>query len=139
MGNKEVIIDGVNVAGCEFAEESATTPKCRINNYIHCDGYNCHYKQLQRLQAENEELEEKYNEYVKFHHYNNAEFEQERNSLIQEIQYKNRYNQALEKIKDYTRKQFCDNCEDIGSTEYSCHCEYCDYQEYFDIINEVKE
>lgn len=52
------IIDGVDVSGCEFAEESATTPKCQINGYIHCDGYNCRYKQLQRKTAECEELKE---------------------------------------------------------------------------------
>lgn len=50
----------------------------------------------------------------------------------------NRYRKALEEIEKYTRKQFCDNCEDIGSTEYNCHCEYCEYQEYFDIINKAK-
>lgn len=49
-----------------------------------------------------------------------------------------KYEQALDEIKEYTRKQFCDNCEDIGSTEYNCHCEYCEYQEYFDIINRAK-
>ena len=46
--------------------------------------------------------------------------------------------QALEAIKEYTRTQFCDNCEDIGSTEYTCQCEYCEYQEYFDIISKAK-
>lgn len=50
------IIDGVDVSGCEFAEESATTPKCQINGYIHCDGYNCRYKQLQRKIKQNDEL-----------------------------------------------------------------------------------
>lgn len=48
------------------------------------------------------------------------------------------YHNAMEKIEKYTRKQFCDNCEDIGSTEYNCHCEYCEYKEYFDIINKTK-
>ena len=49
-----------------------------------------------------------------------------------------RYRKALEEIEEYTREQFCDSCEDIGSTEYNCHCEYCEYQEYFDIINKAK-
>ena len=48
------------------------------------------------------------------------------------------YRKALEEIKKYTREQFCDNCEDISSTEYNCHCEYCEYQEYFDIIDKAK-
>ena len=49
-----------------------------------------------------------------------------------------RYRKALEEIEEYTKEQFCDNCEDIGSTEYSCHCEYCEYQEYLTIINKAK-
>lgn len=49
------------------------------------------------------------------------------------------YKKALEEIEEYTREQFCGNCEDIGSTEYNCHCEYCEYQEYFDIINKAKD
>lgn len=58
---QEIIIDGVDVSGCEFAEASATTPKCQINGYIHCDGYNCRYKQLQRKTAEYERLTNKNN------------------------------------------------------------------------------
>lgn len=50
-----------------------------------------------------------------------------------------KYKRALDEIEEYTRKQFCDNCEDIGSTEYSYHCEYCEYQEYFDIISKTEE
>lgn len=59
--------------------------------------------------------------------------------LQKEIEENDRYRKALEDIKEYTRKQFCDNCEDIGSTEYTCHCEYCEYQEYFEIIEKVKD
>lgn len=49
------------------------------------------------------------------------------------------YKQALAEIKEYTAKQFCGNCEDIASTEYSCHCKYCEYQQYFDIISKAKD
>lgn len=47
--------------------------------------------------------------------------------------------ELLEEVKEYTIKQFCDNCEDVVSTEYNCHCEYCEYQKYFDIIQKVKQ
>ena len=50
-----------------------------------------------------------------------------------------RLEEALEEVKEYTIKQFCDNCEDVVSTEYNCHCEYCEYQKYFDIIQKVKQ
>lgn len=50
-----------------------------------------------------------------------------------------RLEEALDEVKEYTIKQFCDNCEDVVSTEYNCHCEYCEYQKYFDIIQKVKQ
>lgn len=63
--SKEIIIDGVNVAGCENYK-----PKHRFTCHPHiCNCHqrkDCYYKQLQRkeqecerLQAENEELKEK--------------------------------------------------------------------------------
>lgn len=48
------------------------------------------------------------------------------------------YRKALEKIEKYTKKSFCENCEDFNTPEYSSHCEFCEYQEYFDIINKAK-
>ena len=42
----EIIIDGVDVSGCPYAEPAYKTPKCIINRYIHCDGINCHYKRM---------------------------------------------------------------------------------------------
>lgn len=42
------------------------------------------------------------------------------------------YREAMEKIKKYTREQFCDNCESIGSTELVCHCEYCEWRMKYD-------
>lgn len=80
-----------------------------------------------------EELKEKYNQYVKSHHYNNAEFEQERNSLIQEIQYKNRYKQALEKIEEIVNEP----CIDTGECK-SCKCN-CEHKDILNITNEVKD
>lgn len=60
MTDKEIIIDGVNAAECEFLskEHSFTNPKgqCKIKlkdcKFIN----NCQYKQLKRLEQENAEL-----------------------------------------------------------------------------------
>ena len=41
-----MFIDGVDVSKCEFAEPSATTPKCRAKDWEHCDGINCDFKKL---------------------------------------------------------------------------------------------
>lgn len=68
----------------------------------------------------------------------NEGLKKQNEELQQLAKEREKYKQALDEIKEYTRKQFCDNCEDIGSTEYSCHCEYCEYQEYLDIINKAK-
>ena len=49
---------------------------------------------------ENEELKEEFNNYKASHKYNNTEFKQERDSLINEIKYKNRYRRALNEIEE---------------------------------------
>ena len=69
---EEIIIDGVNVAGCKFLEEavrynnkavcSCTDVRdCEGDLFIECCGEkpNCYYKQLKRLEQENKELKEK--------------------------------------------------------------------------------
>ena len=59
---EEIIIDGVNVAGCNAYKEGHCLDKtaillCDTNK---CSNYNdCYYKQLQRLKQENKELKEK--------------------------------------------------------------------------------
>ena len=56
---KEIIIDGVNVAGCNSYKEGHCLDKtaillCDTNK---CSNYkDCYYKQLKRLEQENEEL-----------------------------------------------------------------------------------
>lgn len=51
MINDQIIIDGVDVSGCENYAHSC-------NEYLDgsCSGHNCYYKQLQRLKAENEAM-----------------------------------------------------------------------------------
>lgn len=127
MTDKEIIIDGVNVAGCYFCKNNFELTD--IEGLQKCSEIrDCFYKQLQRKTQELEQLQEDYTElelrhndsykeflklkqeceerkeifkeYAKSPHYNNTEFKQERDSLIQEIQYNNRYKQALEKIEE---------------------------------------
>ena len=48
MTDKQIIF-GVDVSKCPYAEPAYGSPKCRINGYVHCDGFrNCEYKQLKR-------------------------------------------------------------------------------------------
>lgn len=57
---KKIIIDGVEVAGCihlSFVEETYCCD-CQYEKYALCQGYNCYYKQLKRLEQENTRLKE---------------------------------------------------------------------------------
>lgn len=148
------------VCNCEEDEHLISSCKNRPN---------CYFKQLSRKTTECEEMKKGYAELTKivspymddFTGYNEElggfdpilcvkELQEQLARKTQECEQKekrnaalflmsNRYRKALEEIEKYTRKQFCDNCEDISSTEYNCHCEYCEYQEYFDIIAKAKD
>lgn len=65
--NKPIIIDGVDVSECEYCIiAGAEFPECRIKIAsfdVKCENYNCYFKQLQRLKAENEELKEEYKQF----------------------------------------------------------------------------
>ena len=142
MTDKEkIIIDGVDVSQCEFYiyySSDRYPHRCGIHKDMFgmptcCDVADCckdcYFKQLARKTQEYEELRKELALYKTWYR---AKHDDIRNLL-------GSYRKALEEIEEYTREQFCDNCEDIGSTEYSCHCEYCEYQEYLDIINKAKE
>lgn len=65
--DKEIIIDGVDVAGCEHRSDThkellADGAIKEFSNYCYisndgCYGINCYYKQLKRLEQENAELQ----------------------------------------------------------------------------------
>lgn len=125
---QEVIIDGVDVSGCE---------KYPLSNKWHgsiifckggCKAYpNCEYKQLQRKTAECEELKNTLNKLT-------------RGVVIpmqepEVINLANHYHKALDEIEEYTIKNFCQNCE---ADDYTASCPMCEYQEYFDIIRKAK-
>ena len=52
MTDKQIIIDGVNVIGCEFCDwKGSNVPQCRVRFASFkpiCEGYDCYYKQLKR-------------------------------------------------------------------------------------------
>ena len=70
MENKQIIIDGVDVSGCEYYNKDDNT--CRevngnyntdICEFDKCENSNCRFKQLKRKEQECEELKEKYKWY----------------------------------------------------------------------------
>ena len=63
---EEIIIDGVNVAGCEFLRKCVIPDNegCKIDDSLCCDVGNCYYKQLQKEKQKNEKLQKQYNCYA---------------------------------------------------------------------------
>lgn len=96
MTNKEMIIDDVNVAGCEFGINSIGFI-CGLKNgkTDKCDCYyypNCYYKQLQREKQTSQEARD-----TAIKEFNRAET---LNTLLQRLQAENdRYKQVLEEVR----------------------------------------
>ena len=152
-------LNGQNICCYEDTRED----KIPFANFC-VENKDCYYKQLARKTQENESLKEEIevlkdnfdtatrdcNELIEELKQECEELKEEnqqlRNSLSDSLMFKftgqenetNRYGEALEEIEKYTKKYFCENCEDFNTPEYSSHCEFCEYQEYFDIINKAK-
>lgn len=184
MTDKEIIIDGVNVARCmHLACGMCTTTRdsygdceCRCDDY---DMTNCYYKQLHRkeqelknekeaarneleiynqacldlkneleeteyklwrLQAENEELKEKVEDFAK--KYSKQYQINENKGYLKLEKELDRYKQALEEIKELINH--CDNQDICTFCEYAKKCRdeydytlYSNHKPILTIINEV--
>lgn len=147
MTDKEIIIDGVNVAGCGYFEPYLGNGDCMIQGlginesilYCDCkDNPNCYYKQSKRKEQECAIFKQSENEALEIIAELNAECEElkdlnrrlhnQRESYwkeYQSLQVKNdRYKQALEKIEEY-----CKNHKYTG---------WVDAKGIMETINEVK-
>ena len=51
-----IIIDGVDVSGCEYYDKNKPSLTCTCEEYSCSECYNCYYKQLKRKEQECEEL-----------------------------------------------------------------------------------
>lgn len=121
---------------CEtFEQVKSLSPIDFLNNLLKKE------QQLDQLKAENEEYK-KLKEYLKISEITTLEdgdlifTSKVFDELVQE---NSKLKQVLDEIEQYTTRQFCDNCEEIGSTELTCHCEFCEYGEILNIINKAKE
>ena len=122
--NKEIIIDGVDVSECKYY---VTYTKDCINDnksYNKCESYNdCYYKQLKRLEQENEELKHR-NENLRI-----ALKTYEMPEVIKvltdwrtgelQLQEKrlNKYKHALEEIRDIASQTIIDYTEIVKNNE----------------------
>lgn len=102
-----ILIDSVNVAGCKYTNGLYNGVYGCINlnlNPACSKNPNCHFKQLKRLEAENERLKME-NEHL-------DEKEEEARHYLNEV-YK--YKQALEDIKTELLQNNCANSKEIRS------------------------
>ena len=103
--SEEIIIDGVNVAECPHRKKEVTFMNViKCYNYGACEGVNCLYKQLKRLQAENEELKKIIKTQNPWHNCKNCNKD---------------YKQALEEIRDMCNNT-CEKNKDCSNSCYEC-------------------
>lgn len=123
---KVIIIDGVNVAECQYFNKVFNEePYCNIDEehlYTCSSEPNCYFKQLQHLKQENEELKK----YQYTQEYLQSEIEKRQ--------------QAIEEIREIAKEFLKDLCDDCGwhNTD-ECNPEGYSCGEMKKIINKINE
>ena len=162
MENKEIIIDGVDVSGCEHITcKYSLNPMCG-NTGICCRGRkNCYYKQLKRKEQEVQQAMDnyvqldlqrvkEYNELIDLYKAKEQEceeltsqrdkFEFGNNILEHE---RNNYKQALDgiekQVKAMNNECFYDDICDCNNCDMKNGCSYYRKFKILDIINSVKD
>ena len=165
--DKPIIIDGVNVAKCEYYEEMRELPDnlnggyyiqhcyCGLqgDNYCICNkNHNCYFKQLQRLKKENEKLKNKNNDLIEEIASGNIDIAilQKENEELKKKKIKSlgficdceeneRYKQALEEIKEIINEQNLISDKPISQSEFTLE-RLCNYEEkYIKIVDKIDE
>ena len=122
---KDIIVNGIDVSECVQYKNNG---KCRIPHYqqgikyvsCNCNEWDCEYKQLKRLQEENEGLKEK-----------NKSIAKDYVGVFGDYQ---KYKQALEEIRElYKNKIFC-LCD---KTEENCPCHNCRILGQLDMVDNI--
>lgn len=141
---EEIIVDGVDVAGCEFCKPSPLYKKeysCHCRGYIQDNGLHahlscehnpyCYYKQLKRLEQENKELRTEIKSFMNGDYcadgckkMNNA-FRDAHTSIVNK---NNKYHSALEEINLILNEL---------EQQYDYMTDYSEIKEIQDKINEA--
>ena len=127
------MIDGVDVSGCVYLTQEPQIPEiplagvCNVCNeqYVArtCQAENCYYKQLKRLQAENERLKE---------------INLQLQTIDMEIDRNNKYHKALEEIREIMQEN-CNQCFEIDNFTKPDDCGICEWARVLKVISEVLE
>ena len=153
MTDKQIMIDGVNVAGCVRLQDDEIS--CDLGG--ECKGWeNCYFKQLVRKTQECEQIKEKY-EALKLENQEGyeivAELEHEREELKERLERveedlkhqcvdcmnikSDRYRKALEEIKKID-EPFCNACQEFEPEKKGSNCMYCNYGKILQKISECE-
>jgi hypothetical protein len=142
MMTEEIIINGVNVAGCKYYTQDYQRANniegryehckdvCELNgdNYFYCKMNNdCYYKQLKRLEQENKELKEKIKKYSAINEQDTKDYVELKRENVRlfnesiELRAKNiEYKSALEEIRE--KAQHCIRQDVCALCDYSKEC-----------------
>ena len=146
MTDKQIIIDGVDIAGCEFAVKPINDNriKCHcakgllqivkmqeqpesIKSGLCENNPNCYYKQLKRKEQENNSLQAQVNNITV----------QSNNAITVLEQENEELKQTLAEIKGIA-KSFCNVCKEFEPEKCkSNNYMYCNYNKILAIINET--
>ena len=143
MTDKQIIIDGVNVAGCEdYGYRGKAGYWCHYYDEPCTDCSNCYYKQLKRKEQECEELKEEIGdlkEIIQRHDNDN-------NALLSEfedglVDYYRRYKECLTEIKEIAENMnnecFYDDFE-CKDCDMKNGCTYFNKKQILQKISEVE-
>ena len=159
----KVIIDKVDVSGCKYCDDGTCCDKDVMS--LSCENTDCIYKQLKRLEQENEQLKKSIDRIIQEKEIKtidldiakeNAELKAENERLKEEIEIRDNLSETFRKEalswanianeyqKDKTKlKQALQEIRDMAdfkcalpSTEL-CHCKACDYAD--NIIAKINE
>ena len=138
MTDKQTIIDGVNVSGCEFCDwKGSNIPQCRVRFASFepiCEDYNCYYKQLKRKEQENERLKSELQA-------KELELIMAKADLYRGCQYKNDYKakeQECEELKE-DEKSLLNVIDDLQKTKNKWEEKYNDLGQDFDQLKAENE
>jgi hypothetical protein len=154
--SEEIIIDGVDISGCENKDLVLFDKEHYCKEIEYDDGSpvytceerpDCYFKQLKRLQKEKEELKKYYNGFIANCKYCDEWYMDKCNYIKKD----NKYKQALEEIRDITKTlitetpeynscYYKDECGDNCTPKKQSKVQYCCYEnveKIETIINEV--
>ena len=134
MTDKQIIIDGVNVACCVRLQDDELS--CDLGG--ECKGWeNCYYKQLRRKEQENKKLKEDEKSLLNII----DDLQKEKNKWVEKYndlgQDFDQLKQTLTEIKEIA-EPFCNACQEF-EPEKSKNCINCTYCNYNKILQKISE